>query len=59
ADITVFDPETVIDRSTYMDATIPASGIPYVIVGGEVVVDGGQLTAARPGVGLRAPRQEP
>ncbi|NNF12459.1 MAG: amidohydrolase family protein, partial [Gemmatimonadetes bacterium] len=42
ADITVFDPETVIDRSTYMDATIPASGIPYVIVGGEVVVDGGQ-----------------
>ena len=59
ADITVFDPETVIDRSTYMDATVPAEGIPYVVVGGEVVVDGGRLTAARPGVGVRAPRQEP
>lgn len=59
ADITVFDPETVIDRSTYMDATIPAEGIPYVIVGGEVVVDDGRLTSARPGVGLRAPRREP
>ena len=34
ADITVFDPITVIDRSTYVDATIPAEGIPYVIVGG-------------------------
>lgn len=57
ADITVFDPETVIDRSTYMDATIPAEGIPWVIVGGEVVVDGGAVTDARPGVGVRAPRR--
>lgn len=57
ADITVFDPETVVDRSTYMDATIPAEGIPYVIVGGEVVVDDGELTTARPGMGLRAPRR--
>jgi len=55
ADITVFDPQSVIDRSTYMDATIPAAGIPYVIVAGEVVVDQGELTQARPGVGLRAP----
>lgn len=55
ADITIFDPETVVDRSTYMDATIPAEGIPYVIVGGDLVVDGGMLTTARPGVGVRAP----
>ena len=55
ADITVFDPITVIDRSTYMDATIPAEGIPYVIVGGEVVVDGGEVTGARPGRAVRAP----
>ncbi|MDX1645590.1 MAG: amidohydrolase family protein [Longimicrobiales bacterium] len=57
ADITVFDPETVIDRATYTDATIPAEGIPWVIVGGQVVVDGGELTEARPGVGVRAPRR--
>lgn len=34
ADITVFDAENVIDRPTYIDATIPAAGIPYVVVGG-------------------------
>ena len=55
ADITVFDPATVIDRSTYMDATVPSLGIPYVVVNGEVVVDGGVLTPARPGRGIRAP----
>ena len=55
ADITVFDPITVVDRSTYMDATVPAEGIPYVIVGGQLVVDGGELTGARPGRALRAP----
>ena len=53
ADLTIFDPVTVIDRSTYEDATIPAAGIPYVIVGGKMVVDRGQVTAARPGVAIR------
>jgi N-acyl-D-aspartate/D-glutamate deacylase len=55
ADITIFDPATVIDRSTYMDATIPSLGIPWVIVNGDVVVDEGVITPARPGVGIRAP----
>ncbi len=54
ADITIFDPETVIDRSTYEDAMIPADGIIYVIIAGEVVVDGGDLTSARPGRAIRA-----
>ena len=44
ADLTVFDPATVIDHSTYEDATIPSAGVPYVIVGGQLVVDGGKLT---------------
>ena len=55
ADLTVFDPATVIDRATYEDATIPSAGIPYVIVGGQVVVDGGELTGVRPGRAIRAP----
>jgi dihydroorotase len=55
ADLTIFDPATVIDRSTYEDATIPSAGIPYVIVGGQIVVDGGNVTAARPGRAIRAP----
>jgi N-acyl-D-aspartate/D-glutamate deacylase len=55
ADITVFDPATVIDRATYMNATQSSVGIPWVIVNGEVVVDEGEVTAARPGRQMRAP----
>ena len=55
ADFAIFDPATVIDRATYEDASIPSAGIPYVIVAGQVVVDGGRLTSARPGRGIRAP----
>ena len=54
ADLTIFDPATVIDRATYEDATIPSAGIPFVIVGGQVVVDRGTLTDARPGGAIRA-----
>ena len=54
ADLTVFDPATVIDRATYEDATIPSAGIPYVVVGGAVVVDRGEVTSARPGRAVRA-----
>ena len=54
ADLTIFDPTTVIDRATYEDAGIPSAGIPFVVIGGQVVVDGGELTAARPGRAIRA-----
>ena len=54
ADVTIFDPAVVIDRATYEDASIPSAGIPYVIVGGELVVDRGEVTAARPGRPIRA-----
>jgi dihydroorotase len=57
ADLTIFNPTTVIDRATYEDASIPSAGIPFVIVGGQVVVDNGAITSARPGRGIRAPRQ--
>ena len=55
ADLTIFDPLTVIDRATYEDASIPSAGIPFVVIGGQVVVDGGNVTAARPGRAIRAP----
>jgi N-acyl-D-aspartate/D-glutamate deacylase len=54
ADLTIFDPATVRDRSTYEDATIPAAGIPYVIIGGAVAVDDGRVTSARAGRAIRA-----
>jgi N-acyl-D-aspartate/D-glutamate deacylase len=54
ADITVFDPDTVIDRSTYTDPAVPADGIPYVLVHGVLVVDGGELVeGVRPGKAIR------
>ena len=59
ADLTIFDPATVIDRSTYENATIPAAGIPYVIVLGQVVVDSGHVTKARAGRAIRAPVRSP
>ena len=55
ADLTVFDPATVIDKSTYEDATIASAGIPFVVVNGQVIVDSGKVTAARPGHAVRAP----
>jgi len=40
ADITVFDPETVTDNSDYKEGTngLPSTGIPYVLVNGQIVV---------------------
>ena len=53
ADITVFDPATVKDDSTYADPHRYPSGIPYVIVNGAVTVDGGRMQMPRAGRILR------
>jgi N-acyl-D-aspartate/D-glutamate deacylase len=49
ADVAVFDPATVQDEATYADPHRYPSGIPYVIVNGALVVDGGRFTAAGTG----------
>jgi N-acyl-D-aspartate/D-glutamate deacylase len=54
ADLTLFDPNKVIDKATFMQPTQPSAGIPYVMVGGELVVDGGAIVpAAAPGKAVR------
>jgi N-acyl-D-amino-acid deacylase len=53
ADVTVFDPERVIDHSTYTEPFQYNEGIEYVIVNGQVVLEGEQHTGARPGRVLR------
>jgi N-acyl-D-amino-acid deacylase len=55
ADLVAFDPATVIDRATYEEPHQYSTGIDYVVVGGQVVVDEGRLTAARPGRIVRGP----
>jgi N-acyl-D-amino-acid deacylase len=49
ADLAVLDPTTVKDESTYPEPHRYPTGIPYVMVNGAVVVDGGRMGAARPG----------
>ena len=55
ADVVAFDPATVRDRSTYADPLYYSEGIPYVCVNGQLVVDGGKITQARPGRPLMGP----
>ncbi|MBI1941919.1 MAG: D-aminoacylase, partial [Acidobacteria bacterium] len=49
ADITIFDPETVIDKATFDAPHQYPLGIPYVIVNGVVVLNNGTHTGAKPG----------
>lgn len=55
ADITIFDPKTVIDRATFEDPNQYPLGINFVIVNGELEVDGGQRTPTLAGRVLRGP----
>ncbi len=60
ADITIFDPETVIDRSTYASPAEYSKGMRYVLVNGVLVVREGQLQDdVRPGQAVRAPVRRP
>lgn len=53
ADVTIFDPETVLDQSTYTKPFAYNVGIEYVVVNGQVVLDRGKHTGAMPGKALR------
>ena len=59
ADVTVFDPDSIADRATFEAPHQPSVGITYVFVNGKKVLDHGQVTAARPGRGLRGPGYRP
>ncbi len=57
ADITVFDPVTVVDRATFTAPTTPSAGIRHVLVGGTFVVrDGAFVKGAFPGRPIRLVR---
>jgi N-acyl-D-amino-acid deacylase len=52
ADVVIFDPATIADRSTYEDGRRPAVGVEHVLVNGELVLNAGERTAALPGRAL-------
>jgi N-acyl-D-amino-acid deacylase len=56
ADITVFDPDTIVDKATFDDPHQYAEGVHYVFVNGESVLLDGEMTGARPGRVLRSTR---
>jgi len=53
ADITVFDPETIIDKGTYAEPNQYPIGISHVLVAGRIAVENGKLTDVRAGKVLR------
>ena len=53
ADVAVFDPARITDRSTYADPHRYATGVSTVVVNGQLVIDGGDHTGALPGRVLR------
>ncbi len=53
ADIVVFDPEKIQDNATYKDPHHYATGIPYILVNGVLVINKGQHTGAKAGQPLR------
>ncbi|AKH41941.2 D-aminoacylase [Croceibacterium atlanticum] len=55
ADITVFDPETITDRATYIEPHQYAVGVRHVVINGEPVLRDGSLTGAKPGRPLTGP----
>jgi len=53
ADITVFDPETIGPRATYLDSIQLSQGVHHVVIGGGVAMENGQQTDLRTGKFLR------
>jgi len=55
ADIAVFDPATMADRSTFEQPHVLSEGVRFVFVNGTAVVRDGRHTGAKPGRVLRGP----
>ena len=53
ADITVFDPETIGPRATYLDSIQLSQGVQHVVIAGGVAMENGVQTDLRAGKFLR------
>lgn len=53
ADLVVFDPQTILDQSTFVDPHRYPDGIRHVLVNGELALQDGEQTEARSGQVLR------
>jgi dihydroorotase/N-acyl-D-amino-acid deacylase len=55
ADITIFNPDTIIDKATYTQPAQLSEGVACVLVNGKVVFENGKTTGAMPGRPLKKP----
>jgi len=55
ADVVVFDPNTIIDRATYVNPHQYSTGVSDVFVNGKQVLKNGEHTGAKPGRVVRGP----
>jgi N-acyl-D-amino-acid deacylase len=53
ADITIFDPGSIIDKATYTQPAQLAEGVKYVIVNGQVAFENGKATGVMAGKALK------
>ena len=56
ADVTVFNYDKIDDKASYENPTAYPEGIDFVLVNGQLVVDQGQHTGAKPGMVLKVDR---
>jgi N-acyl-D-amino-acid deacylase len=59
ADVTVFNPQTIIDKATYQQPTQLSVGVDYVFVNGQLEFENGKLTGATAGRPLRGQGWQP
>ncbi len=55
ADVTIFDPATIIDEATYTEPNKLSKGVDYVLVNGQLEYDQGKLTGVTAGRPFRGP----
>lgn len=58
ADVVIFDYDKIQDRSTYESPLLSPVGIDYVLVNGQIVIESGKHTGARPGKVLYGPGRQ-
>jgi dihydroorotase/N-acyl-D-amino-acid deacylase len=59
ADVTIFDPDKIIDHATYTQPGQVSEGVSYVVVNGQVAYENGKVTGVKAGVPLHGPGWKP
>lgn len=56
ADITIFSLEEIADKATFVDSSLPPSGIKYVLVDGKIALKDGEITNLKLGKTVKYPK---